>query len=69
VHRFFRALLTVLFCEVREQSRARNLDLVIIELLCIAFVQKAIEENFDFAKHGSIQFSERSYAEEACFAA
>jgi hypothetical protein len=55
--RFFRTLLAVCLCAVREQRRTRNLDLVSIESLVLAFVQNAIEEAFDLAKHRPIQLS------------
>jgi hypothetical protein len=42
---------------VRQQRRTRNLDLVDIKLPVLAFVQNTIEEHFDLAKHGRIQFS------------
>jgi hypothetical protein len=45
-------LLAICLCAVRKQRRGRYLDLAAIELLALGFIQKAIKEDFDVAKHG-----------------
>ena len=56
--RFFRTLLAVCLCAVREQRRTpRNLDLVSIESLFSPSFRMRLREAFDLAKHRPIQLS------------